>query len=253
VNSRLILLCLLGAFYQAHCQTAATNLTAVIDCGGLAEPVFMQAPGSNLLATGDWSKALEDDHGHKIRSRITVYESAIVSFTTGFNNQSPGAKAAEAKQAEVTMPQSRVTSVYLEIQDLQGTNKTPTQIYFHVPDGLHVELRDANGAPADKLRPDGGAGGVLHGTPGFWATVPSGGLLRLHANSGRGASLPGAGGGLNLQFRLAPHWIIPGGDTNAYFLSAVIAAAPADSSPAEHNAWQGPLQFPAVKVVAPRN
>jgi hypothetical protein len=214
---------LLAAFYQAQCQTANTNPASVIDCGGHAEAKFLQAPDSSLVSTGEWSKAIEDGHGHKLRTRIMVYE---------------------------TMPDSHVAPVYLEIQDLQGTNKPPTQFYFHLEGGLNVELRDAKGEPTDKLRPRGSRGG-LSVPPGFWATVPAGGLLRLHANSGLGFGAQGEAGDLYLVFLLSPAWIIHTGDTNAYFLSATIAAAPADSKPADHNCWVGPLEFPAVKVSAP--
>jgi hypothetical protein len=222
VSSRFILLCLLAAFYQAQCQAADTNLTAIIDCGGHAEAKFLQAPATNLVATGEWSKALEDGHGHKLRTRITVYE---------------------------TMPDTHVAPVYLEIQDLQGTNKPPTQFYFDVQARLHVELRDANDQPAEKLRHLVAFG--LSIIPGFWATVPAGGLLRLHANSGLGSGAKGGAGDLNLLFRSGPDWIIPAGNRNAYFLSATIAAVPADSKPADDNAWQGPLPFPAVRIFDP--
>jgi hypothetical protein len=46
--------------------------------------------------------------------------------------------------------------------------------------------------------------------------------------------------------------MIPPGDANVYLLSAKIGAAPAASKPADHNAWQGPLEFPEVKISAPK-
>ena len=230
---RFCIICLLGVFCHAHCQTADTNLTVVLQSSGRIEATNDYWYGTKLLATGEWSKPLEDGQGHKLRTRITVYEAK-------------GARR-EAAGSVINYP---AAPVYLEIEDLQGTNRPPTQIYFQAWTGLGVELRDANGKPADEFRTRGGSTGMVD--PGFWATVPSGGLLRLHVNEGRATSL-GAVGSLNLGFRIGPGWVIPASVMSAYYLSATMAAAPADSKPADHNGWQGPLQFPAVKVSVPRH
>jgi hypothetical protein len=142
------------------------------------------------------------------------------------------------------------TFVYLEIQDMAGTNKPPTQIYFDSDKTLQFKLRDANGNAVLIALPSGGNSPA--NADAFWATVPNGGLLRFDANGGLAGStsLLGGPGSLPLLFHYGGQWIIPADDPNAYFLSVTIPPPPTNSSPLKSNFWQGPLEFPAVKLSA---
>jgi hypothetical protein len=155
--------------------------------------------------------------------------------------------------------------VYLEIQNVTGTNQNPARIYFDFMEGLVFELRDANGAPADKVRDlRGYRGGV---PPPFWATLPARGVLRLRANAGLALTLPATGllglranGGregpmadkddLHLTFFALRHgnWVIPAGDTNDWFLFATLFPPPTNSTPYNSYVWQGLLAVPTVKL-----
>jgi len=253
MTPRFFILCLVAVFYQSHGQRADTNLIVEITSSGLADTTPEKGRSTNLLATGAWSEPVSDGHGHKLRGRLLVYVGSHLTNRSGHDEWT-------------TAP------AYLEIQDMTGTNQNPTLIYFDLLDGLIFELRDANGAPADKLRSGGFRGGV---PPPFWATLPGGGLLRLSANKGI------HGGGRDGDVRLIFHafktgnWIIPAGDTNAWFLSATLLSPPPtnptpysysnvwqgpppaltrrphdNSTPYKSNVWQGSLEVPAAKLSA---
>jgi len=256
MNSRFFFLCLWAVLSQIHCQAADTNAVVSIGSTGKDDTRTYRPTGrnTNLLATGEWSPPAADGHGNKLRGRLVVYDSDLFTNISG----ELGWKCA---------------AVSLEIQDMAGSNKPPTQIYFDVDNGLQFDLRDAKGAPADNLRMRGG--GSYTGHPAFWASVPTDGILRLHAVSGRVSFNMGAGakvpkdGDLSLVFHSKQSWLIPEDDLNPYFLSVTISPPPANSSlvnpavpprpgslnpppansaPPDTNAWQGTLVIPAVPL-----
>jgi hypothetical protein len=224
-----------------------TNLIFEIKPNGLADTESNPTRGTNLVATGPWSEPVSDGHGNNLRARLLAYQGMIGPNQRGRNVWS-------------------AAPVYLEIQNVTGTNQHPTRIYFDFMEGLIFELRDANGAPADKVRDlRGYRGGV---PPPFWATWPASGLLRLRANAGLALTLPATGllglranGGregpmadkddLHLTFFALRHgeWVIPAGDTNAWFLSAtLLPPPPTNSTPYDSDVWQGLLAVPTVKL-----
>jgi hypothetical protein len=256
MNSRFFFLCLLAALSQFHCQAADTNAIVSIGSTGKDDTRTYRPTGRNtvLLATGEWSPPVSDGHGNKLRGRLVVYDSDLFTNMSG----DLGWKCA---------------AVSLEIQDMAGSNKPPTQIYFDLDNGLRFDLREANGAPADNLRMGEGGSFTVH--PAFWASVPTDGILRLHAVWGRATISFGAGakvpkdGDLSLVFHSKQSWLIPEDDLNPYFLSVTISPPPinssltnpavppgsgslnpprADSAPLDTNVWQGTLKIPAVPL-----
>lgn len=252
MNPRCFILSLLVAYYQFHACAADTNLIVEINSRGVAGSMDSASISTNLIATGEWSKSVSDDHGNILRGRLLVCEGA--HLTTHLRIQ-PGINRViqiETNASVGTHPTNQIiidrwstASVYLEIQDVTETNQHPTQIYFDVMKGVIFKLCDAQGAAADNLR-SGSYRGGLH--PPIWATLPVGGPLRLSPNKGIGRG-EGRDGDLRLFF-YDGSWIIPSGDTNAWFLSATLAPPPTNSSPHDSNAWQGTLEFPAVKLSA---
>jgi hypothetical protein len=255
MNSRFFFLCLLAALSQFRCQSADTNSVVSIGPTGNDDTLYYRPTGrnTNLLATGEWSPPASDGHGNKLRARLVVYDSDLFTNTDG-------------NLGWVCAP------VSLEIQDLAGSNKPPTRLYLNL-NGLRFDLRDAKGAPADNLSMRGG-GSIFH-YPAFWATVPTDGILRLHAagnmvttSLGFGAKVPKAGD-LSLAFQSLQNWLIPEDDHNPYFLSVSISPPPtnsipldsavpqrpgslnpppANSAPLNTNLWQGTLKIPAVPL-----
>jgi hypothetical protein len=254
MNSRFFVVCLLAALSQFHCHAAETNIVVTIGPGGRDDSLSYRPTGrnTNLLATGEWSPPASDAHGNKLRARLVVYES------NPFTNPpaQPGWKCAP---------------VSLEIQDLAGSNKPPTQVYFDLDDGLLFDLRDAKGAPADNLKAGRSISHSRH--TAFWASVPTDGILRLHAVwnldlINRAGRVP-KDGDLSLVFHSLQSWFIPADDHNPYFLSVTISPQPTNSSPRNPavpqrqgppnplpdnstplntNIWQGTLQIPAVRL-----
>ncbi len=226
-------ICLLVALYQSNSQAADTNLVDDAYTQELARMDMIAGSCTNLVAAADWSKLVYDSRGNGLRGRLLVYDGA--HFTNMFG-----------------IPCWFAAPVYLDIQDEAGVSNPPTQVYFDWEKGIHFELHDAKGQPADYLKPHGG-GSYVDRRP-YWARVPADGLLRLRADLGSHSTLVGTErynlGGLNLF--LSPHewWIIPADDTNTYFLSATISLTLANSSPDNHDVWQSALEFPAVKLSA---
>ena len=214
MNLRCLLLCLLVALYQSRVQAAGTNLIVEIEGYGVSRPVdpgyYSRESTNFLLAAGEWSQPVSDGHDHNLRGRILVY----------LYGQSPA-------------------SVCLEIQDAMETNRNPIRIYCDEWRGIRFQLRDANGAPADKLR-------LIEtiimrpAPPSIWATLPAGGLLRLDPIDNRGYPA-------SRDLEIAG-WIIPAGDKHPYFLSATLSPPPANSIPYNSDVWRGTLEFPAVKL-----
>jgi hypothetical protein len=225
---QLALVITFAALYQFQVQAADTNTTSDINADG--KPGHSPGAGisSNLVATGAWSEPVSDGHGNTLRGRLLVY-----------NKGEPFQVSGDTWRL--------ATIVYLEIQDMAGTNKPPTQIYFDPDKTLHFKLRDGNGDAVHTALPSGGNSPV--NADGFWATVPSGGLLRYDANGGLAGStsLLGSPRTLPLLFHCGGQWIIAADEPNAYFLSVTIPSPPTNST-LKSNFWQGPLEFPAVKV-----
>jgi hypothetical protein len=223
MSLRLITICLLTVLFQFLCQAADTNLTADADARNIFRDTGIS---TKLIATGDWSKPVSDGHATKISGRLLVYDGAY------FTN-------------ELGKPSLFAAPVFLEIHNEMGTQ---TQIYFNWEFAINFELRDANGKPADELKQNGGGSYTIRRS--YLASVPANGLLRLRANGNTETQFIGTGhpkpGGLSLFFSPRESWIIPNSDTNAYFLSATFLAQTTNT----HAAWQGMLEFPAVKLSA---
>ena len=155
VNLRLIIICLLTAFFRSLGQAADTNLTADAD----ARKIFMDTGiRTKLVATGEWSKPVTGGNGTSISGRILVYDG--VCFTNEWGQTNLFA-----------------APVFLEIHNETGLL---TKIYFDWGKDVHFELRDVNGKPADDLEQYGG--GSIVGMSSSWASVPADGSLRLRAN-----------------------------------------------------------------------
>ena len=54
---------------------------------------------------------------------------------------------------------------------------------------------------------------------------------------------------LDLKSPTYDSWTILAGDTNAWFLSAILFPPPIKSVPYDSNIWQGRLEVPAVKLL----
>jgi len=223
---------MLAACYQFHAHAAETNLIIEINPKGPAYSPSNPVHEINLLAAGSWSEPVSDSQGNRLRGRLVVYDGIHQTNVV-------------RKGVWTTAP------VYLEIQEMTTANQHPTRIYFDLLEGPKFELRDAKGATADNLPHHAFRGGMPRP---FWATVPAGGLLRLRADAANGIS-EGSDGELRLCFLdLKGHqsntsWTIPVGDTNIWFLSAILLPPPPTSSiPYNTGVWQGRLEFPAVKL-----
>ena len=225
MSLRLIIGCLLVMFYQSYSRSADTNLTADAD----ARDIFIDTGiSTKLLATGEWSKPVSDGQATKISERLLVYDGAY--FTNEFGK-----------------PSWFAAPVFFEIHNETGLL---TEIYFDWKNDIHFELHDVNGKSADNLKQHGG--GSYTPMRSYWVSVTAGGLLRVRANQNIAytelvrTEQPNPGG-LSL-FCPGGSWLIPAGDTNAYFLSATLSSQPTNSSPDSHAVWRGKLEFPAVKL-----
>ena len=230
MDLRLIAVCLFAAFCPFFSDAADTNLPADADARNILIDTGIR---TKLIATGEWSKPVSGGHATRISGRLLVYDGAY--FTNEFGK-----------------PSWFAAPVFVEITNEIGF---PTQIFFNWEKDAHFELRDVNGKPADDLKQHGGSG--YKPLDPAWGTVPADGVLRWRANGnvetihlGREHPIPG---GLSLFFDSSGGWLIPAGDTNAYFLSATISPQPTNSSPDSSAVWQATLVFPAVKLSAVRH
>ena len=233
MKARYLFLFLIAAIGQTHGQAADTNLKVTMTWGGQPDSVAPDTlpPDAKPVGVGAWSEPVADGHGNKLRGRITVYQGGI--FTDLIDPGQLGWTAAP---------------VYLEIQDLAGSNKTPTQIYLD-PLRINCELR----APRDQTAIRLPALDSRIPPGGFWLAVPAGGTLRFRADNwqmrtskSRGGRRP-APGDLYLTFSNQNlNWMIPAEDRNDYFLSVASPLQPTNSVAGLTNAWQGNLVFPPV-------
>ena len=232
MNARFLCLGVLAVLCQAHGQALNADNTVSIVWGGRPDA---QSPDLKPVGVGAWSEPASDNHGNRLRGRVSIYRGGLHTNRT------------DALQLGWT-----AAPVYLELENLAGTNKSPTQVYLD-PRDFSYELRNANGQliPANSGR---GSGSM---PDAFWAQVPAGGTLRFRVNTDRVRSAtrngpPPNAGDLNLEFMvLQPNWFMPAGDTNVYWFSVATSLQPTNPVPARSNAWQGKLVFPPVRLTNP--
>jgi hypothetical protein len=220
-------------------------------------------PEVKPVGIGAWSEPVEDGHGHRLRGRITVYEGGYYQTNGGHPSY-------------VSLQRA---PIYLEIQDMAGANKSPTEVYFEASrEGLLFGLWDAHGEAVQPRR----RGYSGHNLRSFWASVPPGGTLRFHVNpdhSSRFSSIAPATLDLALEPLFPGGWLIEATDKSAYTLSIATTlqqanppdtnqpvppvapinpsrmgpqftrrARPNDFPMDTNQVWRGKLVFPPVKV-----
>ncbi len=198
----------------------------------LAVSQFCIAGGdTNIIAMSDWSKpvAASPYYGHTIRARMIIAQGRGAAF-------------------DGPWPE---TQFYLEFQNVSGAISYPMQFYFDPSEGVHCELRDANGKSPSQA--GGGSGG---GAGAAWITLPYDSTIRLRANMYGYGKKPGDGLLLCI-YPPAQYWNISAGDTNAYYLSGTFTVTTptnfvAKNADAAHAVWSGTLELPKMKVSVPK-
>lgn len=184
---------------------------------------------TNLIATGDWSEAVNDGDGHLLRGRLLVYD-----------NSGPTA--------------NNRARVYLELQHLySGPWFDPIQVYCEFGWSLKIEMNDQFNQPINH------APGLPYAYTGpppipYWVTLPPDSTIRLRADyffmsqpsKPTGLEISGPGG----------RWIVPPEATNDFYLSATFRPLKeyhgAQNKPTllKDYIWQGTLKLPKVRIPA---
>jgi hypothetical protein len=183
-----------------------------------------RAAETNLVAVGEWSKAVSDFYGYTLHGRLLLQQTSSKGPDVG---------------------------VYLELEEVSDFLAFPTEILCDLgystnrTDGLNCELLFSDGKPV----PPGGV--FSGGGPGLvWVTIPAYSSVRLRismygtAQSKHGVPIYLARGG---------SWIIPAGTTNDCFLSGTFTVNPPENlvtpyTPSNHHVWKGTLTLPALRI-----
>ena len=180
-----------------------------------------------ILAAGEWSKAVADSRGYAVRGRLVLCE-----------------KPHNDRRREV--------AVYVELQDArESVGGEPTLVYceFGKTDfrpeskkGLTAELSDKNRQPI-KTEPFVFGGAVPQSE---WVTLPSDATIRLRA-SPFGIHRSGA---IAIAPSVASLWVIGEDDLNEHFLSGTFTVDPAaDLKPSgPGHVWRGTIDLPAARI-----
>ena len=178
-----------------------------------------QQTDTNLIATGDWSKAVSDSPGPALRGRLLVYD-----------ERGPSA--------------GNHAGVYLELQHVfQGVWANPIEVYFEFGsrNNLQFEMRNKLDQPIPQEP-------VFTSAPApnpYWVTLPCESTVRLRVDKLEG--FPSKPKGLAI---LVPGgcWIMPPNATNDFFLSATFTPPKDHPSSLHYHVWQGTLNLPKVKI-----
>ena len=178
---------------------------------------------TNLLASGDWSKPVQDDQGYTLRGRLLVYD-------------------------EHNAPNH--ARIYLELQHLfkgPGWWDNPIEIYYDRERGdvLHFEMRDGLNQPIP-MYPVSIAGPVP--SP-YLITLPCDSTIRLRADW-ENMGPPTQPDGLEI-FVVGGCWLIPPDATNDFYLSASFTPPkelPSGLNGIKYHIWQGTLNLPKVQI-----
>ena len=187
-------------------------------------PCWFGQTDTNLLATGDWSEAVNDGPDCALRGRLLVYD-----------ERSPSA----ANHARV----------YLELQNVfLGGWANPIEIYFEFGsrNNLHFEMSDKLDRPIRQEMV------VIIGPQAnpYWVTLPCESTLRVRADELLGPQSKPAGlevfvpGGCR---------IIPPNATNDFYLSATFTPPKDHPSPLHYHVWHGTLKLPKVGILAKKS
>jgi hypothetical protein len=173
---------------------------------------------TNLIATGDWSKAVTDQSKCALRGRLLVY-----------NDE--GSSAANHAR------------IYLELQHVvKGGWDNPVAFYY--ANDLQFEMRDAAGRSVpqepvaiDCLIPDG-----------YWVTLPCDATVRLRADMVDCGQQPKPNDLEILVHNAA--WLMKPGVTSDFFLSATFVPSTNSPAPMNYPVWRGTLELPATRIPA---
>jgi hypothetical protein len=181
---------------------------------------------TNLIAMSDWSNPVGNEFENQLRVRT------IITY-----GRSPGFSG--------PLPE---TQFYLEFENTAWP-AFATEFYFDPEQGLHCEVRDANG----KLLAPGGGGSGPGGNRASWIVLPRASTIRLHAGDYGYGQKPGEGLRLCLWRSSGQDWLIAARDTNTYFLSGTFSLkAPTNFVAKFHEGRNavctGTFRLPAVKI-----
>jgi hypothetical protein len=183
------------------------------------------AQEQTIIATGEWSKPVEDNRGRALRGRLVLGERYFA--------------------------ERRETVVYVELQDASESVGGALRVFCDLgkhdfrpenKSGLVCELRDGKKRPVPSApQAFGGA------TPrSEWITLPSDGTIRLRA-SPFGITRTNARA-------ICPHlgsfWVIADDDFQDYSLSGTFTVAPEEKRmeiDGDH-VWRGTIELPAIKI-----
>jgi hypothetical protein len=192
---------------------------------------------TNVIAVGEWSEPVKDAEGYVLRGRLLLFD------PPHYTNQHPAGASQELWGR---------APVFLELENLSPPTKKSLAVYFAMGDGLECEMRDLRG---NLLAFESGmfafSGSIRPFTRQYWVMIPSDGSVRLHADP-QGIISSQKPKGLEINFGMSPGWLIPAGDTNAYYLSGNFSPPTNHPAPPGSHAWQGKLLLPPMKIIAPK-
>jgi len=182
---------------------------------GLFRPCFAGVADPNVLALGDWSEPVANDHGLKLRGRLLICEH-----------------------------RGTQTALYVELQECSDFVGGIGEVYWD-PKALTCELTDSSG----KAVPQSGGpyGGAVPSA--CWIKLPSHSSIRLRVSPYAGGKLSDGGFGIwTAGFQI---WTLKANDANTYFLSGVFPVRPpTDHNPADFRwVWTGTLKLPKMKLL----
>jgi len=177
---------------------------------------------TNLLASGDWSKPVQDDQGYTLRGRLLVYDQQSFPFHA---------------------------RIYLELQHVFRGDRWdgPVAFYYNLDSGdvLHFDMRDGLNQPVPTF-PVSIRG---PGLPPYLITMPCDSTIRLRADW-YDMGPPTQPDGFEI-FVVGGCWLIKHDATNDFYLSASFTP-PKDLTSVlnelKYHFWQGTLDLPKVKI-----
>ena len=190
---------------------------------------------TNVIVVGDWSKPVKDADGYVLRGRLILYD------MPHYTNQFPGAATTEYWGN---------APLFLELQNLSPRMDKSLGVYFALGDGLECELLDSRGGHVTNSLFVFFSGSLRPWFRSYWITVPLDGSVRLRADPQTGGHSPKAGG-LEIELSQSQRWIIPAGDTSAYYLSGNFSPPTNHPAPPGSHVWRGKLILPPMRITAP--
>lgn len=176
-----------------------------------------------LLALGDWSEPVANEHHFKLRGRLAICE---YPAHRGFSGSD--------------------IALYVELQEYCDSVGLVGEVHWNAQ-SVHCELTDSAGKIVPRS-PDA-YGGFIPGPS--WIKLPAFSSMRLRVGPPAGGKMDAEG--FMIRGKIGETWTLKPDDTKTYYLSGEFTAKPPpDYKPEDFRClWTGTLKLPKLKISLP--